>query len=405
MMTCLLRPGMIFAAAAFVCAGLISPAVSAGDWSGRMGTELRLFTAAPLDARQANNALSLSAFAEPEYFARWNNGADSFAFVPFLRWDQSDEKRTHADIRELTWLHASQDWELRAGIRKVFWGVTESQHLVDIVNQTDLVENIDGEEKLGQPMINLALIRDWGTVDLFLLPGFRERTFPGVEGRLRPPLAVDISQTEYASADQERHIDAAVRWDHFIGDWDIGLSHFSGTSREPRLLPSLNASGEPVLIPRYDLIDQTGLDVQLTRGAWLWKLEAIRRVGQGPSYAAATGGFEYTLSGLFNTATDVGLVAEYLYDERGKAGPSPFQNDIMLGLRFALNDVQSTDLLIAAIVDRQSQTSSYSLEANRRLGDNWKLALEARVFAHSGGDALAALRNDDYIQAELSFYY
>jgi len=54
-----------------------------------------------------------------------------------------------------------------------FWGVTEFQHLVDIINQTDLVENIDTEDKLGQPMINLALINDWGTVDLFIMPYFR----------------------------------------------------------------------------------------------------------------------------------------------------------------------------------------------------------------------------------------
>lgn len=388
---------------ALLCGGIPGQNTYAGEWSGRVGAELRLFTAAPLDPRQAGNNLSL--FAEPEYYARWNDGRDSLTFVPFLRWDQHDDERTHADIRELTWQHAARDWELSAGIRKIFWGVTESQHLVDIINQTDLVENPDGEEKLGQPMINLALIRDWGTLDFFLLPGFRERIFPGVEGRLRTQLPVDTSQTVYASSAKRHHLDAALRWRRTLGDWDLGLSHFSGTSREPRLSPGLNDRGEAVLIPRYDLIDQTGLDVQLTRAAWLWKLEAIRRVGQGPAYYAATGGFEYTLSGPFDTATDLGLVAEYLYDERGGASPNPFQDDLMLGLRFTFNDVQSSDLLIAAIVDRQSRASSLSLEANRRIGASWKLAIEARGFAHSGDDLLSHFRNDDYLQVELSFYY
>ncbi len=105
----------------------------------------------------------ISLAAQPEYYRAWDDGRQNFTFVPFLRWDQSDSERSHVDIRELTWLRAADNWELRVGIRKLFWGVTESQHLVDIINQTDLVEAPDGEEKLGQPMLNLALIRDWGT--------------------------------------------------------------------------------------------------------------------------------------------------------------------------------------------------------------------------------------------------
>ena len=61
---------------------------------------------------------------------------------------------------------------------------------MDIINQTDQVDQVDGEEKLGQPMINLSLVRDWGIVDLFVLPGFRERTYAGEEGRPRTPLPV-----------------------------------------------------------------------------------------------------------------------------------------------------------------------------------------------------------------------
>ena len=93
----------------------------------------------------------------------------------------------------MNWLKVFDESELRVGLRKVFWGVTESQHLVDIINQTDLVESLDGEEKLGQPMINYALINDWGTLDLYLLPYFRERTFSGINGRLRSSLYVDTT--------------------------------------------------------------------------------------------------------------------------------------------------------------------------------------------------------------------
>ncbi|NIP75689.1 MAG: hypothetical protein GTN90_06820, partial [Xanthomonadales bacterium] len=104
--------------------------------------------------------------------------------------DATQSGRSHADLREANWLRIGDGWDLVAGIDKVFWGVTESRHLVDIVNQDDRVEDIDGEDKLGQPMLNLNLLRDWGTVSLFVLPGFRERAFPDRGDRLRGSLPV-----------------------------------------------------------------------------------------------------------------------------------------------------------------------------------------------------------------------
>ena len=147
---------------------------AAGEWSGYVGMEYRGFVHPPLFPEQHRAYFSVA--AQPEYYHRFEDTRDSFTFVPFVRADRHDPERSHADIRELTWLKVGEGHEWRLGIRKVFWGVTESQHLVDIVNQTDLVENVDAEDKLGQPMVNFALIRDWGTLNAFVLPGFRERT-------------------------------------------------------------------------------------------------------------------------------------------------------------------------------------------------------------------------------------
>lgn len=382
----------------------VATSVSAGEWSGFASLEYQGFLHPPLYPEQ--HRAYFSAVLQPEFYRQLENSKDSFTFVPFVRADQYDSERSHADIRELTWLKVGEDYEWRLGIRKLFWGVTESQHLVDIVNQTDLVENIDTEDKLGQPMVNLALIRDWGTVNVFILPGFRARTFPGVEGRLRTGPRVDADQASYESAHGRRHVDYALRWSKSVSGWDIGLSQFYGTAREPRLLPGVDSAGAPVLIPRYDLIHQTGLDLQLTAGSWLWKLEAIRRSGQGPTYSALTGGFEYTFTGAFGTAMDLGLIAEYLYDNRGANAPTPFQDDVMMGLRLALNDAQSSELLIGVIDDRRSAARLFNLEASRRIGGHFKLSLEARAFAGaSATDPQYAWRRDDYLQLELARYF
>jgi hypothetical protein len=379
-------------------------AVQAGEWSGQVGGEYRGFFEAPLFPEQHDSYLS--AFAQPEYRHAWDNDKQRIAFVAFGRASQHDEARTHADIRELNWQKSGAGYEWRVGIHKVFWGVTESQHLVDIVNQTDLVENPDAEDKLGQPMINLTLVRGWGTLDFFVLTGFRERSFPGREGRLRTALPVDTQQAVFESDRGRRRIDYALRWHQTLGDWEAGLAHFSGTSRDPRLLPGIGSAGAPALIPYYDVIDQTSLDAQVTKGAWLWKLETIRRAGQGPAYAALTAGFEYTVSGILDSGSDLGLLAEYLYDDRSAGATTPFQDDLFAGMRLAFNDVSSSEALLGIIVDRDSDARIISLEANRRLGKSTKLSLEARWFSGiPATDLLYSQRHDDYVQLELAYYF
>ena len=121
----------------------------------------------------------------PEFNMEWNEGYDSFNFTGFFRWDR-DPERTHWDIRELYYQKAHNNWELSLGLKKVYWGVAESNHLVDIINQTDLVESFDGEQKLGQPMVQYTLTtNNIGSFDFFYLPYHRRRTLPGEMGGFR----------------------------------------------------------------------------------------------------------------------------------------------------------------------------------------------------------------------------
>ncbi len=343
---------------------------------------------------------------QPEYYREWDAGRQNFTFVPFLRLDETDPQRTHFDLRELTWTMVRDNWELRAGVRKLFWGVTESQHLVDIINQTDLVESTDGEEKLGQPMLNLSYFSEYGTFDFFLLPYFRERTFAGRDSRLRSAFYVDTNQATYESSAGENHLDWAVRWLKTVGDWDIGLSHFSGTSRAPTLRQGTDAHSNSVMIPHYPLLEQTGLDIQSTKDAWLWKLEAVSSRSQGERHTAATGGFEYTFVGIMESDADLGLIGEYLWDDRGEAAPTPFESDVMVGMRLTLNDAASSELLLGSIVDVSQQNYSVSLEASRRVMENWKLSLESRMmFDAPEADPLYSMRRDSYLQIELARYF
>jgi len=378
----------------------------AQDLSGFISTEARIFVHEPLDERQKGSGLSLA--IKPELYYSWAGGDQSILLVPFVRIDQHDDQRTHWDIRELFWLYYNYDWELKIGFRQLFWGVTESQHLVDIINQTDFVENLDGEQKLGQPMVDFAWFQDWGTLNFLILTGFRERTFPGESGRFRFPLLINTDKAQYESDAGQKHIDLAARWSHTLGDFDFALSHFWGTSREPRFILNENNSIEEELLPFYDIINQTGLDVQLTTGGWLWKLETILRQSSLGRFYAFTGGFEYTFNNVDNSGIDVGVLTEYLYDNRDSINfpAAPFKNHIFVGSRLAFNDVQSTAMLAGAIISNETGSLFIIFEAERRIGESFVLNVESTIATNINPNELFyGFRKDSNILIELNWFY
>ena len=383
---------------------------SSGELSGYVAFEADLFANAPIYAPQKQHALSLS--FKPEYYREWQNGERSVTFTPFLRIDSADSERTHFDVRELFMLSVYETFELGIGLRKVFWGVTESQHLVDIINQTDSVEALDGEEKLGAPMLSMSLplesaaAGDLGIVDIYILPWFREQTFTGEKGRLRGALRVDSEQTSYESDAEEQHIDFALRWSRSIGDYDIGLSYFTGTGRTPVLVIGTDSNGKSVLTPHYVQIEQAGLEVQKVHGDWLLKLEAITRNNHGETYGAWTGGFEYSINAVMGSHVDVGILGEWSHDTRGNQADTPLEDDLMFGLRIAVNDIGSTEALFGIVQDIDTPARSIFLESSRRYGDHVRIGLEANIFSEiPDNDLLFGLSDDDFVKFEAAYWF
>lgn len=382
---------------------LICAEVSA-EFSGNVAVEAQLFSeTARFDEQYDDN---VTASFKPRWVGEWNQGDDLWSLELFLRADDKDGGREHADLREALWLHLSGDNEWRVGINTMFWGVIESKHLVDVINQIDQVEGIDGEEKLGQPMLHLKRYREWGVLDFLVLPAFRERTFQQKEGRLRPLLVVETDLVEYESSDEDRHVDYALRFSQTYGGLDLGLSWFKGTSRDPVLQVGLDDAGKPVLIPFYQQMTQVGVDAQLIYADWIWRLEAIRREANAGDYNAYTAGFEYTFFGILETATDLGLLLEYSYDGRDKDEADPLDDDVFLGARFAFNDEQSSEILAGFFIDAGNRGRSFRVEANRRFGASWKGTLELQTFSNiDADDPLAALAEDDYLLLEMAYYF
>ncbi|NVD06447.1 hypothetical protein FCU94_05930 [Vibrio sp. JPW-9-11-11] len=385
--------GQVMASGVLASFALPSYAV---EISGQGVLEHRQFFSQGLQGQEKGQT---SVVIEPELYWSLTDSSD-FTLVPFYRLDSMDEQRTHFDLREALYLKYWDQVELRAGVGKVFWGVTESQHLVDVVNQTDAIESVDGEDKLGQPMLHLTSLTDYGTLDTLLLPIFRERTFAGVDGRIRPTLPVSDS-AEYESSRQDRHLDFALRYSIMLDDWDLGLSYFQGTNRDPyyRVVGS-------ELRPYYAQAKQLGLDVQGIVGDWLWKFESIYRDSQD-HHTGLVSGFEYTQVGFWGTVYDVGWIGEYLYDSRGNNAQTLGQNDLFLGLRVAMNDADSSELLFGITQDLDNHdVYNAKLEASSRLTNRLSWNLNAWLFENdSPSDLLYFARKDDFVELSLEYYF
>ena len=383
------------------------------ELSGRLSVESRWHPQSGAYAGQRSHASGF--FVEPTLYLE-DHGGRSLNLVPFFRYDAGDPSRTHADLREAYLLLFGQvgndEWELRLGVDRVFWGVTESRHLVNIVNQIDLVEHPYKEPKLGQPMAHLTFSGDWGTAEVFGLTYHRGRTFSGRFGRLRFPFVVDNDRVAYESDAKQWHLDAAGRYSRSFGPLDLGMSVFDGTSRDPFLIPVPDRTDEPALVPYYEQIRQFGLDAQLTAGSWLFKLEAIRRTGARnrlgveEDYSASSFGGEYTFYSVSGSAVDLTLLSEWNYDGRRQYATNIFQNDFFLAARIAFNDVQSTEILTSILRDADSPGQILTLELNRRISGQWSLRLEAIALRGiDQADLTFVTRRDSFVELNLVYSF
>lgn len=396
----------------FVIALLLASTIAHADIDlrGSTGVEVRYFT--------HPQEFQSSVFIEPEWY--WEEDSSAWTIKAFARVDALDEERTHADVREAFYQYIDDNWELRAGINKVFWGVTESQHLVDVINQTDYLEGFDGEDKLGQPMVQFTLVNSWGVIDTFILPYFRERKFPGEDGHFnfsttltteagQQAFSANFEPAKYESSQAEHHVDAALRYSHTLGSWDFGVSYFAGTRRDPLLeMTTIDVVEQTInFTPFYAQMEQIGFDIQATLGAWLWKVEALSRWQEANDYAAAVAGFEYTVYGINDQGSDLGLLMELNWDERDNEATTPLQNDVFIGGRLTWNDEQSSELLAGVIQDlNESDSYTMKLEASRRLGDSYRLSAEAWIFnSDSPTDITYIFRNEDFFQLSLEKFF
>ncbi len=145
----------------------------------------------------------------------------------------------------------------------------------------------------------------------------------------------------------------------------------------------------------------------MVAGEWLLKGEAYYRTGQSRSYAATTFGVEYTVTGIGGSMMDLGLIGEYVFDDRNTGWlPTIYENDIMGGLRLSVNDMDDSNVLLGVIRDLDSGSTIIALEASRRLGESFRINLDASFFINMDlQDPAFSLAKDDFVRFEVIWYW
>ena len=331
---------------------LFAPSLGAVELSGYLALEARGFAQSPAHPLQIRNGFSFA--AQPEIYHAFGDGRQSLLFTPFLRADMADGRRTHFDVRELLYQGVFDSAELRIGIGRVFWGVTESRHLVDR-RQPDGSRGECRSRGEARPAARQTS-RSFGIGARSISSccrGFASGRFRGGGGACAPnPSSIRPGHLRIRRGSAPHRLRGSVV--PCVGGLRRRRSALSWNERDPHLLPVSAAAVQgsashpgheaasseaampalaegPVLAPHYGVVHRTSLDLQATGGAWLWKLEALHESGRESAWVAWVAGFEYTRFGINESAADLGLLVEHLFDGRGGSSPQPFENDVFAG--------------------------------------------------------------------------
>lgn len=386
-----------------LCLSLMFASIPAdAQFRGTVEAQFDYFSESPLFDGQSNDRLQPSLKTELNFYEDITDEA-AIGLSVFGKYHPHAEQELSGDVREAWIGFYNNQSEWHAGILTEHWGVLEAENIVDIINPRDAVEDFQGDVKLGIPGVSFAYLADAGRISLWLLPYAREPRLAEGADRFR---TVQFPLKDGRFENGRDHIALAARgstgWDNF----ELSLSHFYGHSRYPRFTPETNAAGQPVaLIPFYDVINQTGVEGLWDLGSSLWKLETFFQQHPEDNFFGIGIGVEREIPKLWKSNASLTLYAEAYYDDRAES-PSvpmtPFQKDVFLGTRIALNDIKSTELQVRVTYDLEYDSALLDIRAGRRLGKNWGIEARFDSFLNAGEDpALSSFRNDDRIQFRL----
>lgn len=352
-------------------------ALNASPWQfkGNAALGARLYISPNEPTKESDRfALRLA----PEW--RWAESGKTIVISPALYVEGANNGRTRFDLNELYFSTRMGETIIKTGISRLFWGVTESRHLVDVVNPPDLAHNYAAEQRLSTAMLYVTHPTPIGQLETLLLPWERDPKYPGTAGRPRTELPIN-NTVEHTNGTPPAF---AARLAISQGDYDTHIYFFRGLDRETVLAARTQGLAAPTeLTPTRRLVRQWGADLQVPTGNFLVKSELTYRSGYSRNFFSGVAGGEYALNGINGSVVDVNLLGEYQFDLRPADAPLTTPSHAVYGgFRVALNDAASTEFKFGVVAETASGARIWRGNASRRIAKNWTIEASMDVFDH-----------------------
>lgn len=366
---------------------------------GHAALGARLYSS-PHEATKESHRLAVR--LAPEW--RWADGGTSMVFSPALYLEGANNGRTRVDVNELYLSTRLGDTTVKAGLSRLFWGVTESRHLVDVVNPPDLAHHYAAEQRLSTAMLHVAHPTPVGRLEVLLLPWERDPKYPGTAGRPRTDLPIHPA-VEHPNGTPPAF---AARLAISQGGFDSHVYFFRGLDRETVLAARTQPMAAPTeLTATRRLIRQWGADLQVPVGNFLAKAELTYRSGYSRNFFSGVAGGEYALSGINGSVVDVSLLGEYQFDLRPADAPlTTLERAVYAGVRVALNDPASTEFKFGVVAETTTGARIWRGDASRRIAKNWTVEGTLHVFDNARkSPSLMDYRKDSYVEVLAKYHF
>lgn len=314
----------------------------------------------------------------------------------FANWDSADESRRYIDVRKANFYYRHNDVTVGAGIDTFFWGVSESINVVNVLNQSDIMESLDGKVKLGQSFISASKRFSNGDISVYYLPEFNAVTFPE-----RPSYGLPISERNLFE-NNKKEGGFAARGLFYFDQYEFAISYFKGTRRSPILIPQPSAN---ILTPFYVQTENILFDGVYLADDFTLKLEAKTGKELNNGFSTANVGIEYPSYIFADYIEEVTLIAEYVFDDRELTAETHGQNDLFIGAKFDFGDTNQGRARFLYSYDFDYQGQYAELSYQYRLNDYVRVKAKVmKVLTATPTDQrLYALTGEEF--AKFSLHY
>jgi hypothetical protein len=318
--------------------------------------------------------------------------------------DKDDQERRYVDFNDFYYQYNFEDSDILVGRNTRFWGALEFYNLTDVFNTKDFLDDpFDYDSKLGA--WNIAYTKYLENSEISLIVKLHEErqrmqdsksvnNFFPLPYHDKPITQKDENRPsiflKYAGSGEEVQVDYGVVYQNGY-DAQRYMSMEGGKLQQNAYIVN-KLMGYATYI-NGDTIYKTELAYVLSEEE---KVSDYVEVGLG---------VEHTLYSFWDKR-DLGLLAEYYRYEAKDSDKVDvnkfFANDVTLGFRLSLNDLDSSEVLGGLDVDLDNEEKIFFVEYQTRLLDSYKLKTS---YQHLAPEDDSVFKELDRVKLEFGYYF